>query len=69
LPESGPRRRISSNSATAEQLKDLAGIGIVYSEKIMKGRPYKRKDKLVQKKISPQAMYDKIKDQIVARQK
>jgi hypothetical protein len=44
------------------------GLGTPYSGKIIQGRPYKRKDELVQKKILPQATYDKIKLKIVARQ-
>ena len=57
------------NSATADQLDALPGIGKAYSAAIIKGRPYKGKDELVQKNILPQKTYDGVKDKIIAKQK
>ena len=59
---------IDINRAKADELMTLKGIGEARAAAIIKGRPYARKDELVQKKIIPESVYNEIKDQIVAKQ-
>ena len=60
--------RININSATAQELDALPGIGEVYSQKIVDSRvaegPFHRPEELVERKVIPSATYDKIRDLI-----
>jgi len=58
--------KIDINTASADQLKSIPGVGDAYSKRIIDGRPYTAKNQLVSRGILPQGVYDKIKDQIIA---
>ena len=60
---------VDINSASAQELDKLPGVGPARVKAIIANRPYNGKDDLVQRKIIPSNVYNQIKDKIIARQK
>ncbi len=54
------------NTATPAQLLALPGMGQVYVNRIVAGRPYTAKNQLVTRGVLPEAAYLRIRDRIVA---
>jgi competence ComEA-like helix-hairpin-helix protein len=59
---------VDINSASAEELDKLPGVGPARVKAIIAKRPYNGKDDLLQRKIIPASVYNQIKDKIIARQ-
>lgn len=55
---------IDLNSASAEELDTLYGIGKVTAQKIIDGRPYSSLEELLDRKILKRNVYEQIKDQV-----
>jgi competence protein ComEA len=60
--------KIDINTASKAELMAFKGIGDKYSDKIIAGRPYAKKDQLVSKNILPEATYKMISEQVIATQ-
>jgi len=58
--------KLDLNTATAEQLKALPGMGDAYVKRIIEGRPYTAKNQLTTRGILPPDAYEKIKEQVIA---
>jgi len=58
---------IDLNSASRDVLMTLDGIGEVRADAIIRARPFKAKTELVERRLIPEALYDKIADKVFAR--
>jgi DNA uptake protein ComE-like DNA-binding protein len=58
---------VDINRATAGDLEALPGIGKALAAKIIGGRPYANKQQLVQRGILTPAVYDTVKDRLIAK--
>lgn len=58
---------IDLNSASRDDLMRLEGIGEVRADAIIRARPFKAKTELVERRLIPEALYDKIADKVAVR--
>ncbi len=58
---------IDLNGASRDDLMTLQGIGEVKADAIIRARPFKAKTELVERRIVPEALYEKIADKVFAR--
>jgi DNA uptake protein ComE-like DNA-binding protein len=58
---------IDLNSASRDDLMTLDGIGEVRADAIIRARPFRAKTELVERRLIPEALYEKIADKVMAR--
>jgi DNA uptake protein ComE-like DNA-binding protein len=58
---------IDLNAASRDDLMTLDGIGEVRADAIIRARPFKAKTELVERRLIPESLYDKISDKVMAR--
>ena len=58
---------IDLNTASRDDLMALDGIGEVRADAIIRARPFRAKTELVERRLIPEALYDKISDKVMAR--
>ncbi len=59
--------QLDLNTASHDDLMTLDGIGEVRADAIIRARPFRAKTELVERRLIPEALYDKISDKVIAR--
>ena len=66
-PAAAQSSQIDINSASRDDLMTLEGIGEVKADAIIRARPFKAKTELVERRLIPEALYEKIADKVWAK--
>lgn len=66
-PGAPPSSLVELNSASRDDLMTLEGIGEVRADAIIRARPFRLKTELVERRLIPEALYEKIGDKVVVR--
>ena len=59
--------RLDVNHASSDELRRFKGIGQMWADKIIRGRPYKAAIELVGRRIMPLSAYERIQGGIFAK--
>lgn len=57
---------VDINRASVQQLLNIPGITKVWAERIVRFRPYRTRQDLVEQGVLPGSVYSKIKDHVIA---
>jgi competence protein ComEA len=58
---------IDLNNASRDDLMTLDGIGEVRADAIIRARPFRAKTELVERRLIPEHLYEKLADKVMAR--
>jgi DNA uptake protein ComE-like DNA-binding protein len=63
-----PEARVDINHATVEELMKVPGMTATWAARIVRFRPYRTKQDLIDKGVVTSQVYDRIKDYVIAHQ-
>jgi DNA uptake protein ComE-like DNA-binding protein len=61
-----PEARVDINHASADELRKVPGMTQTWAARIVRFRPYRTKQDLLDKGVLPSEVYDRLKDFLIA---